>query len=170
MIRRTVVAETAATAAAQEEGTRKASKSSLSKSSADSSEGGAVHEDMVASKAETPTPDEASAKPKKQPPAPILCGKCQHEKGLWGEMPKVLPPTPESRRLLKNILVLDGGGLKGIFTLVILKKIEELAECPIRDLFDLMVGCSTGGIIALGSGLLGKSCAEGIKTIPPRPS
>lgn len=71
-----------------------------------------------------------------------------------GVAPTVLDPTPEVRKK-KNILVLDGGGLKGIFTLVILKKIEELAQCPIRDLFDLMVGCSTGGIIALGSGLLG---------------
>ena len=75
-------------------------------------------------------------------------------------------PSSAAARTKKNILVLDGGGLKGVFTLVILRKIEEMAGTPLRDLFDLIVGCSTGGVIALGAGLLGKTCAEGTLVHP----
>jgi patatin-like phospholipase/acyl hydrolase len=63
-----------------------------------------------------------------------------------------------------QVLVLDGGGLRGVFSLVILQKIEEITGQPVRDLFDLIVGCSTGGVIALGSGILGRSASDGLLT------
>lgn len=48
----------------------------------------------------------------------------------------------------KLILCLDGGGIRGILTLQLLKKLEELAEIPCYELFDMVSGTSTGGIIA----------------------
>jgi len=52
-----------------------------------------------------------------------------------------------------QILSLDGGGIKGIFTAALLAKIEEDLQTEISKHFDLIVGTSTGGIIALGLGL-----------------
>ena len=52
-----------------------------------------------------------------------------------------------------QILSLDGGGLKGIFTASFLSAIEETTRKNIVDYFDLIAGTSTGGIIALALGL-----------------
>ncbi|KAK0722843.1 hypothetical protein B0T26DRAFT_704224 [Lasiosphaeria miniovina] len=51
-----------------------------------------------------------------------------------------------------RILSLDGGGIRGIVELVILSEIQKTVGLgiPIQDLFDLVIGTSTGGIIALG--------------------
>src|SRR5882724_4290594 len=50
-----------------------------------------------------------------------------------------------SRRV---ILSLDGGGMRGILTIQLLKKLEEIAGIPCCQLFDMVAGTSTGGIIA----------------------
>jgi uncharacterized protein len=52
-----------------------------------------------------------------------------------------------------KILSIDGGGIKGVFPLAFLSGIEETLDNKIGDYFDLIVGTSTGGIIALGLGL-----------------
>ncbi len=52
-----------------------------------------------------------------------------------------------------QILSLDGGGIKGIFSAAILAAIEEDLSVHVVDHFDLITGTSTGGIIALGLGL-----------------
>ncbi|KAF2650662.1 hypothetical protein K491DRAFT_697115 [Lophiostoma macrostomum CBS 122681] len=54
-----------------------------------------------------------------------------------------------------RILSLDGGGIRGIAILETLRQVElELGKrIPVQDFFDLIVGTSTGGIIALGIGL-----------------
>jgi len=52
-----------------------------------------------------------------------------------------------------QILALDGGGIKGLFSAAVLASIEEDLQIDITDYFDLIVGSSTGGIIALGLGL-----------------
>lgn len=52
-----------------------------------------------------------------------------------------------------QILSLDGGGIKGIFSAGVLAAIEEDLKIKIADHFDLIAGTSTGGIIAIGLGL-----------------
>lgn len=46
------------------------------------------------------------------------------------------------------ILSLDGGGMRGILTIQLLKQLEEFAEIPCYELVDMVAGTSTGGIIA----------------------
>jgi hypothetical protein len=48
----------------------------------------------------------------------------------------------------RTILCLDGGGMRGILTIQLLKKLEEKAGIPCYELFDMVSGTSTGGIIA----------------------
>jgi hypothetical protein len=52
---------------------------------------------------------------------------------------------PEKNRA---ILTLDGGGVRGIMTIQLLKELERQAETPCHQIFDLVAGTSTGGIIA----------------------
>lgn len=52
-----------------------------------------------------------------------------------------------------QILSLDGGGIKGIFSAAVLAAIEEDLNTDITTHFDLITGTSTGGIIALGLGM-----------------
>jgi len=54
---------------------------------------------------------------------------------------------------MKRILAIDGGGIKGVFAASLLASIEEATGHKISDFFDLIVGTSTGGILALGLGL-----------------
>ena len=51
-----------------------------------------------------------------------------------------------------QILALDGGGIKGLFSAALLAKLEDDLQSDITNCFDLIVGTSTGGIIALGLG------------------
>jgi patatin-like phospholipase/acyl hydrolase len=51
-----------------------------------------------------------------------------------------------------QVLALDGGGVRGIFTAALLARLEEDTGQPVVSHFDLVVGTSTGGIIALGLG------------------
>lgn len=52
-----------------------------------------------------------------------------------------------------QILSLDGGGIKGLFSAAVLAAVEEDQNVNIAEHFDLITGTSTGGIIALGLGL-----------------
>lgn len=54
---------------------------------------------------------------------------------------------------VKRILSIDGGGIKGVFPASFLATVEDAIEGRVADYFDLIVGTSTGGIIALGLGL-----------------
>lgn len=58
----------------------------------------------------------------------------------------------------KLILCLDGGGIRGILTIQLLKKLEERAGIPCYQLFDMVAGTSTGGIIAGLIGLRKSAC------------
>jgi patatin-like phospholipase/acyl hydrolase len=49
-----------------------------------------------------------------------------------------------------KILSIDGGGLRGLIPLLVLKEVEKITGKKIHELFDLIVGTSTGGIIACG--------------------
>lgn len=61
-----------------------------------------------------------------------------------------------------QILALDGGGIKGMFSAAVLAHLEDDLGISVSDHFDLIVGTSTGGIIALGlgSGLSPKEIVE----------
>ncbi len=58
-----------------------------------------------------------------------------------------------------QILSLDGGGIRGLFSAAVLAAIEEDLQTSIAKHFDLIAGTSTGGIIAIALGL-GLSPAE----------
>jgi uncharacterized membrane protein len=60
---------------------------------------------------------------------------------------------------MKRILAIDGGGIKGVFPASFLATVENSIGGRVADYFDLIVGTSTGGIIALGLGL-GLSASE----------
>ena len=51
---------------------------------------------------------------------------------------------------LYKILAIDGGGIRGIIPATVLMEIERQTGKQIADLFDLIAGTSTGGILAVG--------------------
>lgn len=59
--------------------------------------------------------------------------------------PTLMEPNPGKFRILS----LDGGGIKGAFSVSFLSTIEEMTGKNIIDHFDLITGTSTGGIIAI---------------------
>jgi patatin-like phospholipase/acyl hydrolase len=67
--------------------------------------------------------------------------------------------TPQPAQPTYRILSLDGGGIRGVFPAAFLAKLQENLEYPIASYFDLIVGTSTGGIIAIGLGI-GVSAAD----------
>lgn len=66
-----------------------------------------------------------------------------------GPSPSV-PAASEKRRF--QILALDGGGARALFTAHVLARLEEDLDVRVADSFDLIAGTSAGGIIALGLG------------------
>lgn len=52
-------------------------------------------------------------------------------------------------RMMK-ILAIDGGGIRGIIPAIILGEIERRSGKHTTDLFDIIAGSSTGGLLALG--------------------
>uniref|UniRef100_J3MLE4 Patatin n=2 Tax=Oryza brachyantha TaxID=4533 RepID=J3MLE4_ORYBR len=52
-----------------------------------------------------------------------------------------------------RILSMDGGGMKGLATVQILKQIEQGTGKRIHEMFDLICGTSTGGMLAMALGI-----------------
>ncbi|UXX40489.1 patatin-like phospholipase family protein [Wolbachia endosymbiont of Oryzaephilus surinamensis] len=52
--------------------------------------------------------------------------------------------------MIKYILSVDGGGIRGIIPTIILAEIEKRTRRTIAEIFDLMAGTSTGGIVVAG--------------------
>ena len=48
-----------------------------------------------------------------------------------------------------TVLSIDGGGIRGIIPAIMLAELERRMNVPIAELFDVIAGTSTGGIIAL---------------------
>ncbi|KAF4460614.1 calcium-independent phospholipase A2 [Fusarium albosuccineum] len=82
---------------------------------------------------------------------------CALRTGTWSIRVKPKAAGP-------RILTLDGGGVRGIVELFLLQKIEQEVGFGIRinELFDHVVGTSTGGIIALGIFHRGWSVEQGL--------
>lgn len=68
----------------------------------------------------------------------ILCSSKQHR-----ELVKY-------RKTGSRILCLDGGGMKGLAEIDVMENLERITGKKITELFDWIVGTSTGGILALG--------------------
>jgi predicted acylesterase/phospholipase RssA len=49
-----------------------------------------------------------------------------------------------------RVLALDGGGMRGVIPARVLEQIETRVGLPVSEMFDLVAGTSTGGILALG--------------------
>ncbi|KAF3315440.1 hypothetical protein TWF173_003360 [Orbilia oligospora] len=89
----------------------------------------------------------------------IFCGDKDEEKG-WPFTVQI-PMKLTSPRILS----LDGAGVGAITQLVLLVRLEKLIGLglPIGRFFDLIVGSSTGGVVAIGIGSRGFSATECLK-------
>lgn len=56
----------------------------------------------------------------------------------------------ELLRAPKTLFSIDGGGIRGLWSLKIIENIETHLEAPITDFVDCFTGSSIGGILALG--------------------
>ena len=66
------------------------------------------------------------------------------------EIVKTLREQEDYRRACgSRILCLDGGGIRGLVQMCILQEIENRTGKSVTELFDWIVGTSTGGVIAL---------------------
>lgn len=74
---------------------------------------------------------------------------------------------PDSRF---QILSLDGGGVRGLYSAVVLAALEADTGVRITEAFDLVAGTSTGGIIALalGAGMTPREIVEFYAKFGPR--
>ncbi|XP_026422800.1 phospholipase A I-like isoform X3 [Papaver somniferum] len=59
-----------------------------------------------------------------------------------------------------RILAMDGGGMKGLATVQMLKQIEQGTGKRIHEMFDLICGTSTGGMLAVALGIKQMSLDE----------
>jgi patatin-like phospholipase/acyl hydrolase len=67
-----------------------------------------------------------------------------------------MPTNPETNSNSEHrfqILALDGGGIKGLFSAALLAALEDDLKIRVIDHFDLIAGTSTGGLIAIALGL-----------------
>lgn len=53
----------------------------------------------------------------------------------------------------KRILAIDGGGIRGLIPALALEEIETRTKHQVYELFDVIAGTSTGGILAAGLGI-----------------
>ena len=69
---------------------------------------------------------------------------------LFKQKMKNLAAELREKQNTHAILSIDGGGIRGIIPATVLVEIEKMTNTPIADLFDLVGGTSTGGILTLG--------------------
>ena len=66
---------------------------------------------------------------------------------------------PNPKRPFRRVLSIDGGGIRGIIPALVIAHLEQKTGQPASELFDLIVGTSTGGMLALGLALRGEEGA-----------
>lgn len=76
-------------------------------------------------------------------------------------VPRVLRGLRPRREGTVRILCVDGGGIRGIIPARILAELERRARRPAWQMFDLVAGTSTGGLIALGLVVPGAAPGQG---------
>jgi patatin-like phospholipase/acyl hydrolase len=78
----------------------------------------------------------------------ILCGASSQDSGHLFRLHPICAGV--------RALTLDGGGIRGIVELALLEHLDTAIDLdlPLQECFDIIVGTSTGGIIALGLGIL----------------
>ena len=57
--------------------------------------------------------------------------------------------------MTKYVLSIDGGGVRGLASATFLSELDKSTNKKLSESFDLIVGTSTGGIIALAISILG---------------
>ncbi|XVF87704.1 hypothetical protein PTKIN_Ptkin18bG0141900 [Pterospermum kingtungense] len=88
-------------------------------------------------------------------PEPLVNKAAARALAILGEneiLRRAVKGKPVPKRGLR-ILSLDGGGMRGLATVLILKEIEKRTGKRMHELFDLICGTSTGGILAAGLGM-----------------
>ncbi|KAK4421328.1 Phospholipase A I [Sesamum alatum] len=95
-----------------------------------------------------------------------VCKAAARALAILGEN-EVLRRAIRGRKVPKRglrILSMDGGGMKGLATVKILKEIERNTGRQMHELFDLICGTSTGGMLAVALGIKSMSLerCEGI--------
>ncbi len=66
-----------------------------------------------------------------------------------------------------KVLAIDGGGIRGLIPALVLAEIERRTGRRIAEMFDLIAGTSTGGILACG---LAAAAPTATRPTPPRSS
>ncbi|XP_047957981.1 phospholipase A I-like isoform X2 [Salvia hispanica] len=88
-------------------------------------------------------------------PEPGVCKAAARALAILGEN-EILRRAIRGRQIPKRglrILTMDGGGMKGLATVKMLKEIEKGTGKQIHELFDLICGTSTGGMLAVALGI-----------------
>jgi hypothetical protein len=68
---------------------------------------------------------------------------------MINEVPSDLKMSPRDHNTPLRILTIDGGGMKGMNTIAMLREIQNRCNLPINELFDLIGGTSAGGCAAI---------------------
>ncbi len=63
----------------------------------------------------------------------------------------------DKEQQVKKILSIDGGGIRGVVPAVVLTEIERRTQRQVAEVFDLIAGTSTGGVLALGLSVAGEN-------------
>ncbi len=86
-------------------------------------------------------------RPPAPPPLPPPLEPDNVERAGW---PSLTSAGPPGFGACIRALAIDGGGMRGIIPALILDRIEQRTGKPVATHFDLIVGTSTGSILALG--------------------
>lgn len=88
-----------------------------------------------------------------------------HSKGCRWDAPLVIACRPRGAGI--RVLSLDGGGIRGIVQLEVLRAIERALDdlIPVQKFFDLIVGTGTGGLNAVSLALADTSIGRCMETL-----